>query len=122
MGLVPKSTKSDVKFFAGLTIGKIMGIFICGGAGMLFGTFMSGGKQILLSLVFIGIFLIATSKAPSNPKITFFQGLKNWLRFIFSRKRYYGQYSEEYKELERRELVLESNKVRKKQIKKDNKA
>lgn len=113
MGLVPKSTKSEVKFFAGLTISKIIGIFIFGGMGILLGSFLPTILQILLSVILVVFYFIATSKAPSNPKITFFAGLKNWIAFLFRTKHYYGANTEEYIDFERRESERERKKGKK---------
>lgn len=113
MGLVPKTTKSEVKFFAGLTISKIIGIFIFGGLGILLGSFLPTVLQILLSVVLVLIFFIASGRAPSNPKITFFQGLKQWIAFCLRKKHFYGTETEEYIDLERRESDRERKKAKK---------
>lgn len=113
MGLVPKTTKSEVKFFAGLTISKIIGIFIFGGLGILLGSFLPAILQILLSVVLVILFLIATSKSPSNPKIPFIQGLKQWIAFCLRKKHFYGTETDEYIDLERRESDRERKKAKK---------
>lgn len=105
MGLVPKTTKSEVKFFGGLTMSKIIGIVACGGAGLVFGAALPSALQILLSVVLIILFFICTSKAPSNPKKTFIKGLLEWLTFLFCKKRFYGVNTSEYADLERREEI-----------------
>ena len=105
MGLVPKTTKSEVKFFGGLTLSKIIGIVACGGAGLVFGAALPSALQILLSVVLVILFFICTAKAPSNPKKTFIKGLFEWLTYLFSKKRYYGTNTEEYSDLERREEI-----------------
>lgn len=96
MGLVPKTTKSEVKFFGGLTMPKIMGLFVSAGAGVVFGRSFGSFGQIILSIVFIVIFYILTGKAPNNPKIKFISGLGGFFAYIFRKKKFYGNDSEEY--------------------------
>lgn len=98
MGLVPKTTKSEVKFFGGLTMPKIMGLFVSAGLGVVLGNSFSGLGQLALSGIFIAIFFIATAKAPTNPKITFIVGMAAFFTFLLRKKKLYGPSSDEYKE------------------------
>lgn len=97
MGLVPKTTKAEVKIFGGFSIVRIFGIVLSGGAGIIIGAVLPyQWLQIVLSVFFVILFFILSGKAPSNPTQNFARGMSNMFRYALRRKKFYGDTSKEY--------------------------
>lgn len=98
MGLVPKTTKSEVKIFRGLSMSRLIGFIIAGGMGYIIGgVFTYDWLQIVFSVAFIIIFFIASGKAPTNPTKSFAHGLVMFIQYLLLPKKLYGDGSVEYK-------------------------
>lgn len=114
MGMVPKSTKAEVKFIFGLSIQRVL---ICVLA--MFASFSAAQKvisnvliQIILSIAAVVIALILTGKSPSNPQKSFAKGLLSFLFQLLEPKDMYGTDTDEYKEY--MEYEVTKNEKRKK--------
>lgn len=112
MGLVPKTTKSDIKIIKGLTLGRLIGFIVAGGMGYIIGgTLPYGWLQIVFSVTFIIIFFIASGKAPTNPTKSFAHGLMIFIQYLLLPKKLYGKGSIEYKNfIERKTAKNDKNK------------
>lgn len=114
MGMVPKSTKAEVKFIFGLSIQRVL---ICVLA--MFASFSAAQKvisnvliHIILSIAAVVIALILTGKSPSNPQKSFAKGLLSFLFQLLEPKDMYGTDTDEYKEY--MEYEVTKNEKRKK--------
>lgn len=115
MGLVPKTTKAEVKIFGGFSIVRIFGIVLSGGAGIIIGAVLPyQWLQIILSVFFVILFFILSGKAPSNPTQNFARGMSNMFRYFLRRKKFYGDTSKEYIALMERRDKSDKSKKRKK--------
>lgn len=119
MGLVPKTTKAEVKVFGGFSMVRIFGIILSAGVGIMLGIVLPyDWLQIVLSAFFVILFLILSGKAPSNPKQNFARGMSNMFRYFLSRKKFYGDTSKEYTALMERRDKHDKSQERKKSRKK----
>lgn len=97
MGLVPKQTKTEVKMSRGLTLYRMFGLIITLMFSAMFGSSFIYSKLLLPFIIFcVVVFLILTSKAPTNPNKSFAKGLWEFITFKKNTKRFYGANSEEY--------------------------
>lgn len=115
MGLVPKSTKADIKFFFGLTLQRIIIALI-----VMMISFTAAQSivnniliQIALSVISVILALVLTGKSPTNPQQTFAKGLLLFIYHFLEPKKYYGNESEEYKNLKQQEAQKDEIKRRK---------
>ncbi len=116
MGLVPKSTKSEIKVFHGFTLTKLLGMVISGGLGYMFGIVLPyAWLQLIMSAFFIVVYFILSGKAPTNPKYSFAKGLAFLIGFIFSKKKLYGCSSEEYLDMCERRKQKNAHKNKRKE-------
>ena len=116
MGVVPKSTKAEVKFIFGLSIQRVL---ICILA--MFASFSAAQKiisnvfiQVILSIAAVVIALILTGKSPSNPHRSFAKGLITFLFQLLEPKDLYGTDTEEYKEFKEYEVARNEKRKTKK--------
>lgn len=115
MGLVPKTTKAEVKFFFGLTLQRII---ICVLVMMIS---LSAAQsvtdnlivQVALSVIAVVLTLILTGRSPTNPQQTFAKGLLLFIFHFLEPKKYYGDESEEYKNLKEQEAQKDEIRRRK---------
>lgn len=115
MGLVPKTTKAEVKFFFGLTLQRII---ICVLVMMIS---LSAAQsvtdnlivQVALSVIAVILTLILTGRSPTNPQQTFAKGLLLFIFHFLEPKKYYGDESEEYQKLKEKEAQMDEIKRRK---------
>lgn len=115
MGLVPKTTKAEVKFFFGLTLQRII---ICVLVMMIS---LSAAQsvtdnlivQVALSVIAVILTLILTGRSPTNPQQTFAKGLLLFIFHFLEPKKYYGDESEEYKNLKEQEAQKDEIRRRK---------
>lgn len=118
MGLVPKSTRSEIRVFHGFTLMKIMGIVVSGGIGFALGSALPyQWLQFVISIGFIVLFCILSGKAPTNPKYTFAKGLAFYFAYLVSRKKLYGVSSEEYMDFCKRRERKNAKKIKRKKEK-----
>lgn len=112
MGTVPKSTKTDIKFFFGLSLQRI-GIAIMVGFvsfSICQETISNAWLQIIMSLIFVAISLVLSGRSPSNPRITFAKGLILFVLNFFEPKKLYGTETEEYRTYKEREAERNAKK------------
>lgn len=115
MGLVPKTTKSDIKIVKGLTLGRLIGFIAAGGMGYIIGgAFPYDWLQVAFSVTFIVIFFIASGKAPTNPTKNFARGLMLFIQYLLLPKKLYGNGSVEYKNFMERNAAKNDKKKRSK--------
>lgn len=116
MGMVPKSTKAEVKFIFGLSIQRVIICIIA-----MFASFSAAQQmisstliQIVISIASVIIALILTGKSPSNPKKNFAQGLLSFIFQLLEPKDLYGTDTDEYKEYMEYEVKRNENRKTKK--------
>lgn len=115
MGLVPKTTKAEVKFFFGLTFQRII---ICLLVMMISLSAVQSVTdniivQIVLSVIAVVLTLILTGRSPTNPHRTFAKGLLLFIFHFIEPKKYYGNESDEYTKLKGEEAEKDEIKRRK---------
>lgn len=116
MGLVPKTTKSEIKVFRNLSITRVIGLIAAGGIGLTIGSILPyNWLQIVLSVAFILLFMIASGKAPTDPTKPFAQGLLQYIRFTLMPKKLYGKKTKEY--IEYKERIDARNEKKKHKVK-----
>jgi hypothetical protein len=117
MGLVPKTTKSEVKVFRNLSVTRVIGLIASGGMGLTIGSMLPyDWLQIGLSLAFVILFMIASGKAPTDPTKPFVIGLLQYVTYKLMPKKLYGKNTEEY--IEYKERLKAKNEKRKNKKKK----
>lgn len=115
MGLVPKSTKAEIKFFFGLTLQRIaicilvMMISLSVAQSIIDSLWI----QVALSVISVILTLILTGRSPTNPQQTFAKGLLLFIFHFLEPKKYYGDESEEYIKLKEQEAQKDEIKRRK---------
>ncbi len=115
MGLVPKTTKSEVKIHRGLSLFRLIGFIAAGGIGYIIGgVFPYDWLQVVFSITFIVIFFIASGKAPTNPTISFARGLMLFIQYLLMPKNLYGNGSVEYINFVERSAAKNDKKEKKK--------
>ena len=98
MGLVPKQTKTEVKISGGLTLYRTFGLIVTTMLAAMVGSTIVYSKLLLPFIIFcIAVYLILTSKSPSNPNKKFYKGLIEFLTFKKNVKKFYGTNTKEYK-------------------------
>jgi uncharacterized protein YacL len=113
MGMIPKSTKSDVKIWKGIGLMKFLGIIMTLMISFLIAPllFSSGALKIFFIVFCVVVFIICTLKSPTDPNKSFIKGLMDFLKFKVRIKDIYGNNGEEYeayrKECEEREAKKE---------------
>lgn len=124
MGMVPKTTKSEIKLYKNIGVVKFFGFL-----GTIVGSVYLGGflfKSVLLKILFVVfctlVFIICSFKSPTDPSKSFFKGLIDYLKFFIHKKDVYSENSEEYKlhegECYQREVKKENRKEKFKRFKK----
>lgn len=116
MGMVPKSTKAEVKFIFGLSIQRVLICIL-----VMFASFSAAQKvisstliQIVISIISVVIALILTGKSPSNPQKNFAKGLLSFIFQMLEPKDLYGTDTDEYKEYMEYEVKRNENRKTKK--------
>lgn len=107
MGMIPTTTKAEVKVFAGhggpWLIGALLALMLAQGIGQ-------QTVHAYFRIPFIGfaliMYLILQKKAPSNPDRTVWQGLLLWILFLRDVGWYAGIISYAYKERRDKEIAL----------------
>lgn len=119
MGLVPKSTKTEIKFFFGLTLQRIL---ICLLVMMI--SFSAAQSiidnvliQLVLSVMTVILTLVLTGKSPTNPQQTFAKGLLLFILHFLEPKNFYGNDSEEYADYKEQEAIKNEKKLKHKRNK-----
>lgn len=116
MGIMPKQTKAENKLKFGLTLNRLIGLFIT----IMISTILSKAVHRYLTIPFmlvcVGVYLFSQSKSPTNPKKNFITGLKDCYLYILSPKKYYGVDCDEYKQAL---LIEEERNEKKKKQRKD---
>ena len=97
MGLVPKQTKAEIKVSRGLTLYRMFGLIVTLILSAMVGSTFIYSKLLLPFIIFcVVVFLILTSKSPTNPNKSFYKGLIEFLSFKKNIKKFYGANSDEY--------------------------
>lgn len=115
MGLVPKSTKAEIKFFFGLTLQRIIICILVMMISLSAAQSITDNLwiQVALSVISVVLTLILTGRSPTNPQQTFAKGLLLFIFHFLEPKKYYGDESEEYKNLKEQEAQKDELKRRK---------
>ncbi len=115
MGLVPKSTKAEIKFFFGLTLQRIIICILVMMISLSAAQSVTDNLlvQVALSVISVVLTLILTGRSPTNPQQTFAKGLLLFIFHFLEPKKYYGDESEEYKNLKEQEAQKDEIKRRK---------
>lgn len=98
MGMVPKSTKSDVKIWHNLGLLKCLGfaatIIMC----FLLSSILFSSEVLKIGfMIFSGIvYIICNIKSPTDPNKIFLKGLSDFLKFKIRSKDIYGNNSTEF--------------------------
>ena len=105
MGLVPKQTKTEVKISRGLTLARAFGLIVTLILSAMLGSSLVYSKLLVPFIIYcVLVYVILTSKCPTNPNKSFYKGLLEFLSFKKNIKSFYGANSEEYnKSVERTE-------------------
>lgn len=97
MGLIPQQTKAENKLKWGLTKNRMLGLVLT----ILISTALAKAVHKYLAIPFmifcVAVFLYTQQKSPTNPKKQFIFGLRDYLKYLVSPKKYYGLNGEEYK-------------------------
>lgn len=115
MGLVPKSTKAEIKFFFGLTLQRIVICVLVMMISLSVAQSITDNLwiQVALSVISVILTLILTGRSPTNPHQTFAKGLMLFIFHFLEPKKYYGDESEEYIKLKEQEAQKDEIKRRK---------
>lgn len=92
MGLVPKKSKAETKIHKSITMAKAIGFvmtIICAYA--ISQILCTSVLQFWFIVFMCIVYLILSSKAPSNKTQSFYRGLINWIKYLFSPKHIYGK-------------------------------
>jgi NhaP-type Na+/H+ or K+/H+ antiporter len=115
MGMIPKTTKSDIKIFNNISVKKLAGFFMTFLLSYMLGSIIF--EKMSVQFLFMGfalvVYLICMCKSPTNPDKVFILGLVDFLRFKFTKKKIYGNTSEEYSIFETEKESHENKKKRK---------
>lgn len=115
MGLVPKKTKAEIKVSRGLTLYRMFGLIITFMLSSMIGSSLVYSSLLLPFIIYCAVvFLILTSKSPSNPNKSFYKGLIEFLFFKRDNKKFYGVNTDEYiRSSEHYKIIKEKSKYKK---------
>ena len=124
MGMIPKSTKSEIKIFNAISFMKILGLIIVIMVDMMFAPliFSKNSLIILFTIFTCVVYIVGALKAPTDPTKVFAAGVRDWIFFKLSNKTLYGNNSKEYLEYMEEKEAAENEKALKKEKKAAKKA
>lgn len=88
MSLIPRQTKAQIKIGWGLSLGRLMGLFVTLFAALIFGNLVHKYLRIPFYFICIGIYFVYNIKSPVNPKKHIWQSCIDCWSYLFRQKKY----------------------------------
>lgn len=82
MGIMLKKTKAQIKIWRSFTLMRLVGLLMAVMIAMMLGKVLVIKWLQIPFMIFVAIvYIILSGRSPTNPQISFWQGLKKWLKF-----------------------------------------